>query len=89
VIARRLTVTGRVQGVGFRYFAVRAARDVGVVGWVRNLPDGSVETVAQGEPAAVDRYVEKLREGPPAGRVTQLRMEEVSTGGFDSFEITG
>ena len=86
MIARRAVVTGSVQGVGFRFFAERAARETGVTGWVRNRPDGSVETVAEGEPAAVARYVEKLRWGP--GRVTNLVEEEKPVEGFPSFEIT-
>lgn len=89
MIARRVTVTGRVQGVGFRFFAERTARELGVTGWVRNLPDGKVESLAQGDEDAVARYLERLREGPRLGRVMQVEIEEVATGGFDSFEITG
>jgi len=89
VIARRATVAGRVQGVGFRFFAERAARDLGVRGWVKNLPDGRVESVAEGESEAVNRYLERLREGPRSGRVTDLRVEEAVWTGFASFEITG
>ena len=88
MIARRVVVEGRVQGVGFRFFAERAARDLGVHGWVRNLPDGAVESVVEGEEAAVDRYLEKLREGPRMSRVTDVRIEEAQPAGFASFEIT-
>jgi len=89
VIARRVTVAGRVQGVGFRFFAERAARELGVTGWVRNLPDGKVESLAEGEEDAVARYLERLREGPRLGRVTEVLIEDVIIGGFDSFEIRG
>ncbi|MGE5276337.1 MAG: acylphosphatase [Acidobacteriota bacterium] len=89
MIARRVTVVGRVQGVGFRFFAERAANELGVTGWVRNLPDGKVESLAEGEEEAVARYLERLREGPRLGRVTELLVEEVVVGGFDSFEIRG
>jgi len=87
VTARRAVVQGRVQGVGFRYFAVRAARELGIAGWVRNLPDGSVETLAEGEPAAVDRYLERLRRGPVASRVEGVLIEERPEQGLASFEI--
>ena len=86
---RRATVTGRVQGVGFRFFAERAARELGVRGWVRNLPNGAVEAVAEGEEEAIDRFFERLRKGPQGSRVERLAEEELSAGGFSSFEITG
>lgn len=88
MIARRLIVSGRVQGVGFRFFAERAAREFAVSGFVRNLPNGAVEAVAEGEEAAIARYVERLREGPRMGRVTDLRVEEIAVSGYRDFEIT-
>ena len=89
MIARRAVISGRVQGVGFRFFAERAAREAGVSGWVRNRPDGTVETVVEGEAGAVARYLERLRAGPLGGRVTALVEEEASFEGYVSFEITG
>jgi acylphosphatase len=88
LIARRAIVSGRVQGVGFRFFAERAARRAGVRGWVRNLPDGRVETVAEGEEAAVTRYLDEIRKGPLGGRVTDVRIEEKDPERYESFEIT-
>lgn len=88
MIARRAVVSGRVQGVGFRFFAERAASEAGVVGWVRNRPDGTVETVVEGDAAAVSRYLERLRSGPPGSRVSSLVEEEVVVREYDSFEIT-
>jgi acylphosphatase len=88
VTARRAVVQGRVQGVGFRYFAARAAQELGVAGWVRNLPDGTVETLAEGDAAAVDRYLERMRKGPVASRVDQVAIEERPEEGLSSFEIT-
>ena len=88
MIARRLIVSGRVQGVGFRFFAERAARELSILGFVRNLPDGAVEAVAEGEETAVARYVERLRQGPRLGRVTDLRIEEIAVSGYRDFEIT-
>lgn len=89
MIARRAVVAGRVQGVGYRFFAERAARAEGVRGWVRNRPDGTVETVAEGEQEAVQRYLARLREGPRMGKVTAVSDEEVPLSRFESFEITG
>ncbi len=87
--ARHAIVRGRVQGVGYRFFAERAARDLGVRGWVRNLPDGSVEAVAEGEDEAIARFVARLREGPRGSRVESLAEDDLAVSGFASFEITG
>ena len=86
--ARRAIVTGRVQGVGYRFFAERAARDLELRGWVRNLPDGSVETVAEGEEEAIARYFDRLRQGPRGARGEGVAEEDLSIRGFTSFEIT-
>jgi acylphosphatase len=88
-IARRAIVSGRVQGVGFRAFAQRVARETGVRGWVRNLPDGSVETAVEGNVAAVKAYFEKIRKGPLMGKVTSTQEEDLDPQGFQLFEITG
>ena len=72
--ARRYVVSGRVQGVGFRYFVLRAARELGVTGWVRNLADGSVEVHGQGDAATLDTLESRLREGP---RVADVRSVDV------------
>ena len=89
MIARRAILSGRVQGVGFRFFAERAAREAGVTGWVRNRSDGTVETLAQGAPDSVKSYLERLRAGPHGSRVMTLVEEEAAVQGYDSFEITG
>ena len=88
-VARRAVVSGRVQGVGFRFFAERAAREAGVAGWVRNRSDGTVETVAEGDEEAVARYLDRLRAGPGGSRVTSLVDEETDVQQYRSFEITG
>ena len=72
VLAQRIVVHGRVQGVGYRDAAVQAAFECGVHGWVRNRRDGSVEALAQGERAAVERFVVWCRRGPPLARVTDV-----------------
>ena len=63
-VARRFLVSGRVQGVGFRFFAEAAGAREGLHGWVRNLPDGRVEVVAEGEAAALERFEHALSTGP-------------------------
>jgi acylphosphatase len=89
VIARRALISGRVQGVGFRFFARRAAESEGVTGWARNLPDGRVETLVEGEAGAVDRYLAKMRRGPVGGRVDAVEVEEATPEGLTTFRITG
>ena len=71
----RIIVSGRVQGVGFRWSAQRQARQLGVNGYVRNLAGGDVEIVAAGEDDRVDRFVQWAAEGPPGARVTNLQLE--------------
>ena len=73
-IAKRYLVSGRVQGVGFRYFAQHSARRVGLDGWVRNTPDGGVEVEAAGEPDALDRFEGELRSGPPGARISAVEV---------------
>lgn len=75
VVARRVLVSGLVQGVGFRFSTVRAAERLGVAGWARNLADGRVEVHAQGVPAAVASLVEWLHRGPPGAAVSGLHEE--------------
>ncbi|PIR15515.1 MAG: acylphosphatase [Elusimicrobia bacterium CG11_big_fil_rev_8_21_14_0_20_64_6] len=69
---RHLTVRGRVQGVGFRWFAREAARTLGLTGWVRNREDGSVEAEAQGTEAALEAFIERLSSGNPAATVRAI-----------------
>ena len=68
---------GRVQGVGFRASAAHQARRLGVAGWVRNLPDGSVELEVRGAPAAVEALVDWVAQGPRGARVTGVDAHEV------------
>lgn len=75
--ARRWVVEGRVQGVGFRWYVLRVAQGLGVGGWTRNLPDGSVEVVARGEEAALDRLEQALRRGPPGALVINMNRHDV------------
>ena len=84
-----VVVTGRVQGVGFRWFVRQEARRVGVAGWVRNLPDRSVEVAARGEQNSIAALERALREGPDGARVDDLRTLPVEgVGGLPfPFEI--
>jgi acylphosphatase len=88
-VARRFIVKGRVQGVGYRYFAINAAARCGVVGTVRNLPDGSVEAVAEGSHEAVAEFRSQLERGPSYARVTSLHEAEIKpTGRYKEFDVT-
>ena len=74
-VARKYYVSGRVQGVGYRYFVQRVARDVGVSGWARNLEDGRVEVLAAGTPRQLDDFEAELRVGPPFADVRGVQAE--------------
>lgn len=87
---RRLdaVVRGRVQGVGYRVFVLRAALELGLGGWVANLPDGAVRCVAEGDLASLETLVERLRRGPAAALVEQvLTAWPPPTGEFSSFSL--
>lgn len=85
MIARRLTITGRVQGVGYRDWLVREARRLGLRGWVRNRPDGSVEALAAGEATAVEALVALCRRGPFPARVDGIAQDDAETPGAPGF----
>lgn len=87
-VARRYVITGRVQGVGFRWFTHDVAVREGVHGWVRNLADGAVEVVGEGDQAAVDRLEAAVRRGPSSARVERFDVEEIAPAGRTAgFEI--
>jgi acylphosphatase len=85
----RAVVRGRVQGVGFRYYAVREARRLGLWGWVANRWDGSVETVAEGDRPALERFQSCLERGPPSSYVDRVEVSwsNQPTGEFDTFGV--
>lgn len=89
MIARRVIVRGRVQGVWFRETTRRAAEHHGVAGWVRNLPDGRVEAHLEGDAPAVGAVVDAMRIGPPDARVDDLELVDVHVEGHDGFAIVG
>ena len=76
MICYRLRITGRVQGVAYRDWMVRTARAAGVVGWVRNRADGSVEALVAGPSGVVDALIASCRQGPPAARVDNVERHE-------------
>src|SRR6185436_20886781 len=87
-IARNFLISGEVQGVGYRFFAQRAAARHQVVGYVKNLSDGRVEALAEGPPAQVEAFKHDLATGPRYGRVEEV--EELSldpSGSYSSFRI--
>jgi acylphosphatase len=81
------TVTGRVQGVSFRYYAIEQARSLGVTGWIRNEPDGSVALHAEGADDAVDALVEWCRTGPSLAKVRNVAVRDATETGATSFEV--
>ena len=83
-VARRYLITGRVQGVGFRFFALETAEREGLHGWVRNLPDRTVEALAEGDADALDRFERALRHGPPGARVDHVEVEDRMPAGRDT-----
>ena len=88
-IARRLVVSGHVQGVGFRWFAVDAAQREGVTGWVRNLPDGRVEAFVEGDLESVTRVERAIRRGPSRARVEHVSViDEEASGAYATFSIS-
>lgn len=89
-MARRYLISGRVQGVGFRYFIDDLARREGVSGYVRNLPDGRVEALVEGDAESVGRVEASLWRGPRGARVDDVAIEEEAPSGrATGFRIRG
>ena len=87
VKARRFLISGRVQGVGYRYFAERSAHQSGVTGWARNLDDGSVEVYANGTADRLDDFESRLRLGPRFADVRSFESTEVAVLELSGFHI--
>lgn len=87
MIRRRVVVRGRVHGVFFRDTTRRRAESAGIAGWVANRPDGAVEAVIEGEPAAVEELVEFCRRGPSRAVVESVEVIEENPEGVAGFEI--
>ncbi len=84
---RRLVVHGEVQGVGFRWACAHEAEGLGVHGWVRNRPDGTVEIAVEGAAGPVQRLVEWARHGPRHARVERVEVTEEPPEGVDGFRV--
>jgi acylphosphatase len=85
-MAKHLLISGRVQGVGYRYSMGEEAERLGVTGWVRNRRDGTVEAAVDGVPEAVDALIAWARRGPPSAQVTEVRISEIPDS-FERFEM--
>lgn len=86
-VARKVRLYGRVQGVFFRQWSVHQARELGVAGWVRNMPHGSVEAYLTGADDAVSAMVERLRRGPDGARVEDVSVEDAAIEEIDGFSV--
>jgi acylphosphatase len=86
-VTRHVRVTGLVQGVFFRAWTVERARALDVTGWVRNVPDGSVEAHLEGEKWSVQQLIDLLHQGPPSAQVARVDVEDAVPEGADQFEV--
>jgi acylphosphatase len=87
LVARHVSVTGRVQGVFFRAWMQEQANELGVTGWVRNCPDGRVDAHIEGAEAAVVQLIERLRRGPQSAHVEDVHLWDVDLFDFEDFEV--
>ena len=88
IVRVHIWVKGRVQGVGFRAHVEYNALQIGVLGWVRNVGSGMVETVAEGTPAQIDQFIAMVKSGPRASRVDEAKVEyEPTTGQLTGFTV--
>jgi acylphosphatase len=88
MVQYEITVTGRVQGVGYRYFAVQKANEMGITGWVKNSVDGGVIIVAQGIEEEIETFIDYLYIGPTRSRVVQISKVKFNTlSNFDNFSV--
>lgn len=83
--ALEIKISGAVQGVGFRYAAVRKAKELGVAGWARNDPDGGVSILVEGEAENVDEFVDWCRHGPAFASVARVEVKNVPASGLKDF----
>ena len=87
--AKHYLVRGRVQGVGYRYFALEAAERLAISGYARNLSTGEVEVHAEGDEVALDRFKQELERGPRMARVVAVEESDVPAASYSCFLIRG
>ncbi|TDA26729.1 MAG: acylphosphatase [Archaeoglobi archaeon] len=85
--AVEIYVSGIVQGVGFRYFTTRIARELGIKGFVKNLPDGRVYIYAVGEEESLEKFISTVRQGPPLAVVRDVEVRNAEVREFERFEV--
>ena len=86
-VARRVRITGEVQGVFFRVWTQDQARGLGVTGWIRNATDGSVKAHVEGDEAAVEQLLDRMREGPPGATVEDVQAQSTAVESLERFEV--
>lgn len=85
---RILRIHGKVQGVGYRFFATRVARRLGLKGWIKNNRDGTVEAAVEGDSKVIDQWIKELKEGPRYAEVTSIDQDRrEATGQFGEFDV--
>ena len=87
MIHYNLTIIGRVQGVGFRYSALEKARQLGVVGYVSNMPDGAVYIEAEGTEEILGDFIAWCRQGPPVALVEEVKIDSQPVKGYQNFDV--
>lgn len=87
IIQKHIFISGRVQGVGFRAFTRKEASSRGIKGWVKNLADGRVEIIIQGEREDIKDMIKRIKEGPSFARVDDIEISDEEIENFDRFEV--
>lgn len=86
-ITKHIYISGHVQGVGFRYYTRKNAMELGITGWVKNLPDGRVEAVLQGPKEHVCSLITRIKKGPIYSSVSRVEVSEIQAGTFTTFDV--
>jgi acylphosphatase len=85
---RHIRIHGKVQGVGYRFFATRVARRLGLKGWIQNNRDGTVEAAVEGEKGSIEEWIEEIREGPRYAEVTKIDSDvKEFSGRLSDFDV--